>query len=191
MSFPDISLEEEKLFSQLATRIKLRSEIEKISIEIEKNLVKEEIEGLDLSNERKELEERKSVLKEEYDEISEEELPYLILKKDLSDTSIRLQKLEERKDSISQKVFDSLYSEYLEKHQNLQSKIANEERRIREILDRCRDFLEKLTENREEIMIRSELGEIDKQELNSKLDELNKQKLRAEDLVAVTSQILE
>ncbi|MHA1991299.1 MAG: hypothetical protein ACW981_07090 [Candidatus Hodarchaeales archaeon] len=190
MSFPEITEEEEELFTRLASKMKLNFEIENIKIEIEKNTIKSEIEGIDLTEETSILEGRKKVLEEEYEEISGE-FQYLTLKQELNSFSARLQKLEERKETISETVYNSLYEEYLGKQTDIQSKLSQEEIRIREIQSQCRNFLAKLTEIKEELIIRSELGEIDDEELRKKLIVFDDQKSRAEDLVSVTKDILE
>jgi hypothetical protein len=99
--------------------------------------------------------------------------------------------LEERKETISETVYNSLFEEYLGKQTDIQSKLSQEEIRIREIQSQCRNFLEKLTETKEELIIRSELGEINDEELRKKLTEFEDQKSRAEDLVSVAKDILD
>ncbi|MHA1982985.1 MAG: hypothetical protein ACW967_01445 [Candidatus Hodarchaeales archaeon] len=190
MSFPEITEEEEELFTRLASKMKLNFEIENMKIEIEKNTIKSEIEGIDLTKETSNLKARKKVLEEEYEEISGE-FQYLTLKQELNSFSVRLQKLEERRETISETVYNSLYEEYLGKQTEIQSKLSQEEIRIREIQSQCRYFLEKLTEVKEELIIRSELGEINDEELRKKLTEFDDQKSRAEDLVSVAKDILD
>jgi hypothetical protein len=190
LSFPEISEEEENLFTRLATKMKLNSEIEEIKIEIEKNSIKESIEGINLSEEQDSLKERKKLLEEEHEE-SSDNFPFLIFKLELREISSRLQKLEDRKDTISDAVYESIFEEYTGKLQEAQMNLNKEEKRIREIQYQCKNFLENLDTTKEELIVRSELGEISKEELNSKLTEYDNQKKRAEDLVSVTNDILD
>ncbi|OLS24897.1 MAG: hypothetical protein HeimC3_17730 [Candidatus Heimdallarchaeota archaeon LC_3] len=190
MSFPEITNEEEKIFSRLATKIKLNSEINQIKIEIEKNAIKEQIEEMDLSNEQEQLKERQKVLEEEFEEISDD-FPFLILKQELQTISVRLKKLEEKKDTISEKVYSSLYKEYIEKYNDVQTKFNTEERRIREIQNQCKNFIENLADSREELIVRSEIGDLSENDLKSKLEEFDTQKLCAQELISVTNQILD
>ncbi len=189
MGFPEITNEEEKFFSRLAIKIKLNSEINQIKLEIEKNTIKEQIEELDLSNEQEQLKERLKVLEEEFEEISDD-FPFLTLKQELDKISVRLQKLEEKKETISEKVYFSLYEEYTEKFKDAQTKFNTEERRIREIQNQCKDFIDNLVEIREELIVRSEIGDLSENESKNKLDEIDNQKLRAQELISVTDQIL-
>lgn len=189
LSFPEISDEEEKRFTRLASKMKLNSEIEEIKIEIEKNAIKESIEGIDLSQEVKLLSERKKLLEEEYEEFADD-FPYLTLREELARLSLRLQKLEQKKGSISEVVYKSLYDEYLGSFQEVEKNLNEEEKRIREIRHQCENFFEKIDSIKEEFIIRSELGEISEEELNKKLLEFDKQKLRAQVLITVTNDIL-
>ena len=190
MGFPEITDEEERVFSRLAMKIRLSAEINQIKIEIEKNLIKEQIEEIDLSKEQEQLKERQKVLEEEFEEISDD-FPYLNLKLELNKIRERLQKLEEKKVTISEKVYSSLYLEYQEKLEAVQSKFDIEERRIREIQNQCKNFIENLAEIREELIVRSEIGDLSENDMNSKLEEFDKQKLRSQELISVTDQILD
>ncbi|MFW9928803.1 MAG: hypothetical protein ACFFD1_05395 [Candidatus Thorarchaeota archaeon] len=189
MAFPNISQDEEKIFTRLAKKMRIKNEIEEITTELEKNTIKAEIEGKDYTQEQEELETRKKALEEEYAELSED-FPYITLKNNVTEATHRLQKLEEKKSTISEKVYKLLYEEYSEKLTTLQTTLAEEERHIREIQKQCELFLDHLEETKEEVKVRYELEEINKDDMENELQDLNKQYHRATDLVKVINQIL-
>jgi chromosome segregation ATPase len=187
--FPEISADEERMLSKLATKIRIKTEIDAINLKLEELQVKQEIEGLNLSEEQHRLEQRKTTLQEELQGITDS-FPVLKLKEEISMHTIRLEKLEQKRGSISEKVYSSLSKEYSQSLADLQIKLEKEERRIRELHHQLKLFLDTLDETIEELQIRGELEGASRNFVDSKIKELENQKLRATDLIKAVEQIL-
>lgn len=190
--FPKITEEEQQGLIQLATKIRLKTEIDNLNLQLEALTVREDLEGTDLSSEKNTLQQRKHIFEEELAEIKSEDIPVLNLRKELELYKNRLEKLEEKKhsDKLSDKVYKTIYTEYSEKLSHLESEYNAEEDHLKEILAQTTVFLDKLDDVKEETKIRGDLGEFNKDFTQAKLKELDVQEKRAADLKKAIEQLL-
>ena len=190
--FPQIAEKEQQELIQLATKIRLQTEIDNINLQLEALSVREELESTNLSSEKEALQQRKHIFEEEMAEIKSADISFLNLRKELETYKTRLEKLEEKKHSsdLSDKVYKTIYNEYSEKISSIQAQFTAEEKRLKEFLAQCTIFLNKIDETKEETKIRGELGEFDTGLLATKLKELEIQEKRAADLKKAIEQLL-
>lgn len=187
-----INDEELKQYKELINRLKIKKEIANIRLEIEKLGVREEIEEIELSKEKQEMENRLEILKEEGD-FSELSKHYEVIrwKDEILGVRSRIKKLIEKKDSISAKVFEKLEEEYRAGLKKNSSKLKEAVKSIKTTQNSAHDFLSSFDDLREELKIRKDLKELSEEEFAKQVENIEKQKKKAESAFEITSLLLE
>ncbi len=191
--FSDFDENEIELYEKLGQRIKIRKEIEKINEKIEKLKVKEDIEQVDLSEEINALIERKKILSEEEKDIAEsEEYKSIIGKLDtFKGLKIKLKKLETKKGTISENVFNKLKEEYESEYKKNELILLKETERIQQLHKKLDAFIKNIDVLREEEQLRFNLNEYTEDQYNSILENISVNEKRAESVLYATSVLID
>ena len=187
-----ISNVELKQYKELINRLKIKKEITNIKLEIEKLGVREEIEEIDLSKEKREMENRLEILQEEGD-FSDLSKQYDVIrwKYEILGFKSRIQKLDEKKGSITPNVFEKLLEEYQVGLIQNSSKLKGAVESITNTQNSAQEFLSSFNEIKEEIEIRKNLNELSEEQFSTKLQQLEEQKESAESAFEITKLLLE
>lgn len=170
----EITTEQLNQLKGIAKQSELKEELAKLKINIEELKVREEIEGIDLSQDIKKAEKR---VKEIDGELAGSKIshPFIDMGEKRKANIERLEALEGKKDRVSEAVFDKLHTEYEEKIMKTEAAFQDEMTKMRKLETAALDLKDNIDEKKEEIMIRKELGELTEEEYKQKVAELDKQ----------------
>ena len=193
--FNNINDEELDVYEKIGQKIKIRKEIESIDEKIEVLKVKEDIEQISLVEDIKKLSERRDLLLEEESENqtgNSEEYALIIGKLDaIKDLKKKLHKLEEKKSSISEKIYGKLKQEYDDEYKKNESILLNETDKIIKVKNEVEEFLKNVNVLREEEEVRFNLNEYSEQEYNELIEKIDKNEKKAEAIQYATTVLLE
>ena len=191
--FSDFNEEEIDVYEKIGQKIKIRREIEKIDEKIEILKVKEEIDEKNLDDEINPLIERKKILQEEEDDLTDsEEYNSIIGKLDtFKELKIKLQKLETKKGTISDNVFIKLKQEYEGEYNKTELVLLKETERIQKLHEKLDSFIKNVDLLREEERLRFNLSEYTENQYNELLEKISQDEKRAESVLYATAILLE
>lgn len=191
--FSDFNDEEIDLYSRLGQKLKIRQEIQKIDEKIEVLKVKEDIEGISLDEEKNSLFERKKLLGEEESDLAEsKEYKSIIGNLDaIKALKVKLGKLESKKGTISDKVFQKLKEEYEDEYKKTEMTLLKETERIQKLHQKLEKFVKNIDALREEEKLRFDLKEYSEEQYNKIIETISKNGKKAESVLYATSVLLD
>lgn len=191
--FSDFNDEEIDTYEKIGQKLKIRQEIQKINEKIEILKVKEEIEQVSLESDINALLDRKKLLdEEESDIIDSTEYKSIIGTLDsLKSLKIKLQKLESKKGTISDNVFEKLRREYEDEFKKIEMILLKETKRIQTLHQKLENFVKNIDVIREEEKLRFDLQEYTEEQYKNILESISKNGKRAESVLYATSVLID
>lgn len=191
--FNNFNEEEIQVYEKIGQKIKIRKEIDGINEKIEVLKVKEDIEQVSMADEIKKLTERRDLLSEEEKDVGNSEEYALIIGKldEIKSLKKRLKKLEEKKASISENVYNKLKQEYEDNYKKNELILLKETEKIKKLNEEVASFINNIDRIREEEKLRFELNEYSEEKYNEILDEISKNEERGEAILYATSLLVE
>ena len=191
--FSDFNEEEIEKYEKIGQKIKIRKEIEKIDEKIEILKVKEDIEQISLDEEINALTERKKLLSEEEDDLTDsDEYKSIIGNLDsLRSLKVKLRKLQSKKGQISVNVFEKLRQEYEDNYKKNEMILLKETERIQQLHQKLDSFIKNIDLKREEEKLRFDLNEYTKDQYDEIIENISKDEKRAESVLYATSVLIE
>lgn len=174
----EITDEQLEQLKGVARQAELKNEKDKLTTEIEELKVRQEIEESDLSKEIEATEKRIDDIKNELAGITLTH-PFIELGEKRKVNIKRMRALEEKKSKVSEAVFNRLKKEYEEKIRVTESQFQEEMAKMRKLEVASRDFTGDISEKKEELQVRKELGELKEEELEQKFANFDKQQEKA------------
>ena len=180
-------------YEQIGKKVKIRKEIENINEKIEVLKVKEDIEQVSLKEEMDSLLDRKKILIEEENDISDSgQYKSIIGNLDtIKSLKIKLEKLQSKKGQISDNVFNKLYQEYEIEYKKNELILLKETERIQHLHEKLESFIKNLDIIKEEEKLRFDLGEYNEDKFNEILHDISSNEKRIESVLYATSVLLE
>ena len=191
--FSDFNEEEIERYEKIGQKIKIRKEIEKIDEKIEILKVKEDIEQISLDEEINALTDRKKLLSEEEDDLTDsDEYKSIIGNLDsLRSLKVKLRKLQSKKGQISVNVFEKLRQEYEDDYKKNEMILLKETERIQQLHQKLDSFIKNIDLKREEEKLRFDLNEYTKDQYDEIIENISKDEKRAESVLYATSVLIE
>ncbi len=191
--FSDFNDEEIDIYEKIGQKLKIRQEIQKINEKIEIFKVKEEIEQVSLESDITALLDRKKLLDEEESDISDStEYKSIVGTLDsLKSLKVKLQRLEGKKGTISEKIFEKLKLEYEDDYKKSELLLLKETERIQKLHQKLENFIKNIGALREEERLRFDLQEYSEEQYDKILDTISKNEKRAESVLYATSVLLD
>ena len=191
--FSDFNEEEIEKYEKIGQKIKIRKEIEKIDEKIEILKVKEDIEQISLDEEINALIDRKKLLSEEEDDLTDsDEYKSIIGNLDsLRSLKVKLKKLQGKKGQISDNVFEKLRQEYEDDYKKNEMILLKETERIQKLHQKLDSFIKNIDLKREEEKLRFDLNEYTKDQYDEIIENISKDEKRAESVLYATSVLIE
>ena len=191
--FSDFNDEEIDLYEKIGKKLKIRQEIQKIDEKIELLKVKEEIEGVSLDDDKNTLIERKKLLGEEESDITESnEYKSIIGTLDIIKAlKVKIKKLESKKGTISENVFQKLREEYEDDYKKNELLLLKETERIQKLHNKLEQFIKNIEVLREEERLRFDLQEYSDEQYNKIVETITKNAKKAESVIYATSVLLD
>ncbi len=181
MATEDIDLSPDSL-RKIAKRAKIDEELKKLELDAEKSKVRAEIEGIDISDKIKEINQEIERLKKEREKFGSYKHPFLELIQKQKQLHNRLEKLEGKKDQIQESVYDSLKNEYLGEKEALVQQIDQTISQLKEIKEGAAKGAQSLKYSLEELSVRKEIEEIPEEIFNERISNLKAEMTQSEEL---------
>ena len=190
MATKDIDLSPDSL-RKIAKRAKIDEELKKLELKVEKLKVRAEIEGIDISDKIKEINQEIERLKKEREEFGSYKHPFLELIQKQKLLHDRLEKLDGKKAQIQESVYESLKNEYLGEKEALVQQIDQLIAQLKEIREGAAKGAQSLKYSLEELSVRKEIEEIPKEIYNERISNLKAEMTQSEELKTAVDFLLE
>ena len=184
----DISPESLK---KVVKRIKIEEELKKLETKKEKLKVRAEIEGSNFSEEINELDQKIVELIEEKEKFGTLEHPIIDLAKKQKTLQERIRKLEEKRSTIQNSVYESLRNEYMEEKEAVTQQINQVMDQLKELKNGASKGAQSLKYSIEELSVRKEIEEIPEDIFNQRISDLKNELAQSEELLSATKFLLE
>ena len=184
----DISPESLK---KVVKRIKIEEELKKLETKKEKLKVRAEIEESDFSEEINELEQKIAELIEEKEKFGTLKHPIFNLAKKQKTVQKRIRKLEEKRATIQNSVYESLKNEYMGEKEAVTQKINQVMDQLKELKHGASKGAQSLKYSIEELSVRKEIEGIPEDIFNQRISDLKNELAQSEELLSATKFLLE
>ena len=181
MATEDIDLSPDSL-RKIAKRAKLDEELKKLELNAERLKVRAEIEGIDVSDKIKEIDQEIERLEKEREEFGSYKHPFLELTQKQKQLLDRLEKLESKKTQIQESVYESLKNEYLGEKEAILQQIGQTIIKLKEIKEGASKGAQSLKYSLEELSVRKEIEEIPEDIYNERISNLKAEMNQSEEL---------